>query len=254
MPIRPGLPSLADVTYTDLAASKEFYSGLFGWQFDSTLDPTGHYTYAVSNGRPIAGLRPAQPEQPVVWTLYLQSGSAPNTAQQVKNQGGHVLYQNEAPGQGHVLIAADPTGAVVGFWQPTTEWDFQTGRPNTLVWSELNTRDGKAADEFYRLLFDYEQQQIGDGEHFDYTVWKLGHPALGRMHMGTAFPAEVPPHWLVYFGVDPETGTDALVKRAVSLGATLIKEPEDIPAGRYAVLSDIAGATFAVIDNSKASR
>ncbi|MER6714551.1 VOC family protein [Streptomyces sp. NPDC000877] len=254
MPIRPGLPSLVDVTYQDLDVTKNFYSGLFGWTYDNTLDPTGHYTYAVRDGQPIAGLRPAQPGQPPAWTLYLQADSVPDTAEQVKSNGGHVIYQNEAPGQGHVLIAADPTGAVIGFWQPTVAWDFRSAQPGSLVWAELHTRDGKSADDFYRHLFAYEQQQIGDGASYDYSTYALDYPVLGRLRVGDDHPTEAPAAWTVYFGVDPATGTDALAARAVELGGTLLREPEDIPAGRYAVLADVTGAAFAVIDNSKATR
>lgn len=253
MSTRPGMPTLVDVTYTDAEASREFYRRLFGWEYDSTLDPTGHYTYAVANGKPIAGLRPAQPAQPVVWTLYLWTNAASSTAVQVKNYGGRIIYQNEAPGQGNVVIGADPAGATIGFWQPIVEWDFQAHQPNTLVWAELNTPDSQVADEFYRQLFDYKQQQIGDGKEYDYSVWALDFPILGRMRVEAEVPDSSLPHWLVYFGVDPQVGTDAQVERAVSFGATLVKEPEDIPSGRFAVLRDVAGATFAVIDNSRAA-
>lgn len=255
MSSRPGTPALIDVTSADLDASKEFYRGLFGWEYDGSLDPSGTYTYAVDGGNPIAGLRAAQPGQPAAWTLYLRSDAADATAQGVKDLGGQVVFQNEAPQQGHVVIAADPTGAFFGAWQPLRDAEFRSGTPGTLAWAELNTRQGSAADEFYRGLFGYEQQQIGDGATYDYSVWGHGAaPFLGRLQLPDAVPAEVPPHWTVYFGVDPASGTDKLVERAVGLGATLVSAPEDIPAGRKAVLTDVAGAVFAVIDGSKATR
>ena len=57
-------------------------------------------------------------------------------------------------------------------------------------------------------------------------------------------PAEVPAHWLVYFGV---ADTDATVANATELGATTVVPPTDIPPGRFAVFTDPDGATFAVI-------
>jgi predicted enzyme related to lactoylglutathione lyase len=64
------------------------------------------------------------------------------------------------------------------------------------------------------------------------------------MTMPDIVPAEVPAHWLVYFGVDD---TDATVAKATELGASTLVPPTDIPPGRFAVLADPDGATFAVI-------
>lgn len=241
-------PSLIDVTGTDVEATKAFYSAVLGWEFDDSLDPTGHYSYALLDGTVVAGVRPAQPGQPPAWTLYLTTDDIEGTATQATGLGGHVLYANEASGQGHVLVLADPTGAVVGFWQPTVEWSFASGRPGSLVWSELNTTDPAASDSFYEKLTGVAQTQIGDGESYDYSVWSpdRGQPVFGR----AVRSGEGPSHWLVHFGVDPAVGCDATVDRATGAGATVLLPPTDIPAGRLSVLADPAGATFAVIDNS----
>ena len=84
-----------------------------------------------------------------------------------------------------------------------------------------------------------------DMEGMSYTEWKLGDkPVAGMMTMPDMVPAEVPAHWLVYFGVDD---TDASVSKATELGATTLVPPTDIPPGRFAVLADPDGAVFAVI-------
>ncbi len=54
----------------------------------------------------------------------------------------------------------------------------------------------------------------------------------------------MPAHWLAYFGT---ADCDATVAAATGLGATLFAGPIDIPAGRFAVLADPAGAIFGVI-------
>jgi uncharacterized protein len=62
-----------------------------------------------------------------------------------------------------------------------------------------------------------------------------------------AQPAEeggAQPHWLVYIGTP---NVDTTCTQAQALGAKLCKAPSDIPnVGRYAVLADPQGATFAV--------
>jgi uncharacterized protein len=61
--------------------------------------------------------------------------------------------------------------------------------------------------------------------------------------LGTV-PADLPPHWMVYFAV---ANADATATRAVELGGTVQVPPSDVPQGRYAVLCDPQGARFSVI-------
>jgi len=55
----------------------------------------------------------------------------------------------------------------------------------------------------------------------------------------------VPPHWMIYFNVDD---CDGDTKRVQTLGGKVRVPPMDIPhVGRFSVVSDPAGATFALI-------
>jgi predicted enzyme related to lactoylglutathione lyase len=57
-------------------------------------------------------------------------------------------------------------------------------------------------------------------------------------------PADVPPHWAVYFAV---ADTDAAVARIAELGGSVMMPPMDIEPGRFAVVADPYGAAFNVI-------
>jgi predicted enzyme related to lactoylglutathione lyase len=57
-------------------------------------------------------------------------------------------------------------------------------------------------------------------------------------------PAEVPPHWGVYFSVN---GTEDAVARVTQLGGAVMSPPMDVEPGRFAVVADPAGAVFNVI-------
>lgn len=93
--------------------------------------------------------------------------------------GGQVLYgPADAPGEGSVLIGEDPTGGVIGFWEPGPPWTSHTTDPGSLIWAELNTWDGARADEFYANLFGYHQHQIGDSRYVNYTSWSRGGPTM----------------------------------------------------------------------------
>jgi hypothetical protein len=85
-----------------------------------------------------------------------------------------------------------------------------------------------------------------------YTEWKLGDRSVaGMMPMPEMVPPEVPANWLVYFAV---TDCDATVAKATDLGATVLVPATDITPGRFAVLSDPAGAVFAVIKTNPPSQ
>ena len=61
--------------------------------------------------------------------------------------------------------------------------------------------------------------------------------------------AEGPSHWIPYIMVED---VDATCAKAESLGACIYKQPDDIPhMGRFAVLGDPQGASFAVWKNAE---
>ena len=53
----------------------------------------------------------------------------------------------------------------------------------------------------------------------------------------------VPAHWMSYFTVDD---VDAAAAKVKELGGNVCVPPTDIPVGRFAVVSDPAGATFSL--------
>jgi uncharacterized protein len=251
-----GEPCWADVVTPDLEAGKEFYRALFGWQFQDSGAEFGNYTMALVDGKPVAGISPPPPGAegtPPAWSVYLYSSDVDATAAKVGQGGGKIIMGPlDVPGSGRMLIGLDPTGAAFGVWQGAGHYGAQvTEDPNTPAWAELHTRDGAAADAFYRGLFDYRQEQTGDGATFDYTVWSLGDRQVAcRMVDGPEIPAEVPPYWMVYFAVDD---VDAVVSRATERGGRVQVAPGDTPYGRMAILYDPHGALFAVIDMSRRS-
>ena len=250
----PGSVWWIEVSSTDPAGSRDFYAGLFGWSYQIDSDPRrGHYTTALLAGRRVAGLAgvavPAG--QPAAWTPYLASANIEYTAQLVTQWGGRVLDGPvDVPGQGRALLGADPTGAVIGFWQPATPRMLHTTDPGSLSWAELNTWHGPRADGFFAQLFGYHQQQIGDGTWVDYTTWSPGGPTmLGRLQMNEDWASpDTGAHWLLHFAVDPWTGTDAAVDRVLELGGRVDFDPYDSELGRIARVADPSGAAFALID------
>jgi len=111
------------------------------------------------------------------------------------------------------------------------------------VWHELMTTDPQAAGAFYSKVLAWKTQPSGMP---DYTLWLSGKTQTGGLmaQPESARQSGAPPSWLIYIGT-PDV--DATVAAAERLGGKVLKAPADIPSvGRFAVLSDPQGATFAV--------
>ncbi|WP_432851246.1 VOC family protein [Amycolatopsis sp. CA-161197] len=254
--IPAGLPCWIEVACRDEAVSQQFYTGLFGWQYDVHRDPaapTGRYWISSLAGEPTGGLYQAGAQTEPGWTLHVSVPHTASAAEWVEHLGGQVTLGPVAiPERGSILHAIDAAGAPVVFWEAPPDWRFVTGIPNTFSGADLNAHDGEAADHFYTKLFNYSSHQIGDGESVDYTEYLIEHtPVLYRYVMGSEYSRDTPPHWLVYFEVDPARGCDATAGQALMLGGSVVIEPYDTPFGRMAILADPDGAVFAVIDHSR---
>src|SRR5215472_3090169 len=248
--IAAGTPSWVDLGSPDVDASVKFYGDLFGWTADEGSPEFGGYRMLRSNGKQVAGVGPLMnPQQPPAWTTYVSVDNARATSDKAKKAGGQVLVETMQVGDaGSMAIIQDPTGAVFGLWQPDQHKGSEVfNTPVAPTWNELSTRDVEAAKRFYSAVFGWDPHTHGEGAQA-YTEWHLSGKSIGGMMETPAqVPAAVPPYWLTYFAVaDP----DAIVKKAQELGATVIVPATDIPQGRFAVLSDPAGATFAIIKSA----
>lgn len=248
--IPAGTPSWVDLASPDVDASVRFYGELFGWTADPGSPEFGGYRMLRSNGKQVAGVGPIMnPGQPPSWTTYVQVDDAAATSEKAKQAGGQVLVEPMQVGDaGSMAILQDPTGAVFGLWQPGQHRGAEVfNTPVSLTWNELSTRDPEAAKRFYSAVFGWDPQTNGEGEQ-QYTEWKLSGKSIGGMMRTPAqVPPSVPPYWLSYFTVSDADGT---VRKAEQLGATVLVPRMDIPQGTFAVLSDPAGATFAIIQPS----
>lgn len=247
----PGTPCWVDHASPDLGASIDFYSTLLGWEVPETetSEQTGGYRQAMKDGKPVTGMMPVMQEgQPTVWSTYMSVADAEATATAVKEAGGSVIAEPmEVMDLGKMAVFADPAGAVFGVWQPITFIGAGlVNEPGALSWNELNTRDPEAAKAFYGAVFGWDFEDKDMGEMGTYSTLKLGDGFVGGMlDMGPrGVPEEVPAHWQVYFAVED---TDAAVETATQGGGSVMVDPMEVPAGRFSILTDPHGASFAVI-------
>jgi predicted enzyme related to lactoylglutathione lyase len=242
-------PVWVDLSSSDPAASREFYSKLFGWSIEVSPDPQyGGYAIAQVDGKDVAGIGPQQsPDAPTAWSLYIGTPDAEDLAARVTTGGGTVVAPPFDVGdQGRMAVFQDPSGAFFGAWQPAAMGGFHSDVPNTFAWAELNARGIDAALPFYEQVFGWAAKANDMGEGVPpYIEFQLdGHRVAGGMEMNPMVPAQVPSYWNVYFGVDD---VDRSFQQALDAGGREMLAPRDFPGGRFAILGDPQGAVFGIM-------
>ena len=236
-----------DVTIPDVVAGARFYGQLFGWDAEDMGEEAGHYTMFRKGGKMVAAASPPQnPQAPPSWTTYFATTDASASAKAVKDAGGQVVMDAfDVMDAGRMAGFMDPGGAFFCAWQPGQHKGAElVNEPGSFTWNELHTRDLNAAKQFYPKVFGLGVKENAYGDS-TYVEWQLGGRSIaGAMTMDPSMPAQMPSFWLVYFAV---ADTDAAVAKAKELGGKVLAGPMDAPPGRFAILSDPFGASFAVI-------
>lgn len=256
-PYKPGTPCWIDLMVPDQQAALDFYRDLFGWQGEIGPAETGGYSVCTLKGKPVAGIMKAMnpdgtvpdPMPPTVWTTYLSTDGIDATLKSVTDAGGSVMMgPMDVMDLGRMAVVTDPTGAVVGLWQPGSfDGAGIVNEHGALIWNELSTGDTDAAAAFYSAVLPISPapSQMPGAEF--YTEFKVAGRAVAGMMDLSNMPAGVPPHWLPYFHADD---VDSVQAAAVRAGGNVMAPAFDMAAGRMAVLTDPQGGVFAVITAS----
>jgi predicted enzyme related to lactoylglutathione lyase len=242
-----GEPAWFDLATPDLAVAKAFYHQLFGWEYVQVGSDEMPYQYAQSQERNAAGIAPIRPPdspQPSAWTVFFASDDAAADAARVQALGGQVIARPMTIGESGIMaVCADPTGPTFGLWQTINHIGFGVENEHgAAAWCEVNTWDATAARAFYGQLLNATPQTMEGADY--YFVMQRGEAMLcGVLQMDHQWEG-IPPHWMVYFGVD---NTDAAIERAVAAGGKVQVPAFEMAYGRMAVLSDPAGAKFSIV-------
>jgi uncharacterized protein len=242
-----GLFCWVDLSTSDVAAAKAFYAAVFGWQaVDSLVDEQGNLQYAMFQleGKNVAGLGPQPPDAPPMayWTSYVKSSDVDSILAKVEPAGGQIIAPAmDIMAEGRMAILQDPTGAMVGIWQPQNHIGAQlVNYPNTLVWNELQTRDVAAGEAFYTELFGWEARVDPATNYM--MLSQEGRVQAGIMGMDENWPPDTPTNWAVYFLV---TDLATAVAQATAHGGTILVSPTSAgDMGHFAVIADPQGGVF----------
>jgi predicted enzyme related to lactoylglutathione lyase len=247
-----GVPCWVDTWQPDADAAATFYAGVFGWDVPSGSPGATSTRYDICqlDGRDVAAIGSPSPEGVgAAWTTYVWVDDADAAAAKAAQAGGSVVV---APfgslDGGRMAIVADPTGAVIGLWQPGTHRGAQrVNEASAYAMSMLHTPDPEGAAAFYGDLFGWTTESFGEATMFRLPGFVGGEPEqpVSREVVAVMTPARdgEPARWDVDFWI---ADADAAAARAAELGGALVAGPYDTPIQRQAVLADPTGATFTV--------
>ncbi|MEO0948878.1 MAG: VOC family protein, partial [Cyanobacteria bacterium J06641_5] len=242
-----------DLATVDAEAAKPFYGQLFGWTFeDMPVEGMPPYVMAFKGDRRVAALFDLPKDMnaqgiPPHWQSYINVEDLNAAVQRWQSCGGKVINAAcEIMGAGRMAALQDPTGTVVQLWQAEGHIGAEVvNEVNTYCWPELQTRGADKAAEFYAAVFGWEIAAEGTVPNY-ITAKVKGHFNCGMFDLNLAnLPAEIPPHWEVYFNVENIDKALALVQ---NLGGKALMEPIAIDPGRFATIADPQGAVCTLIE------
>jgi len=114
----PGAFTWSELSTSDLAKSKAFYSEVFGWGWGGS----DQYAEAQVNGRTIGGVMPRSPDMPAevpdAWLVYFGSDDVDAQAKKASNKGATVVVQpTDIPNTGRFAVLIDPQGAAFALYK-----------------------------------------------------------------------------------------------------------------------------------------
>lgn len=248
--------SWADLMTPSAEQAKRFYTSLFGWNArDQAIPMGGFYTQLQLKGRSVAGLGEQRPEMkqkgaPAAWSVYVNVDDVDVIAKKVTENGGTLIMPPmDVMTEGRMLTFQDPTGAILGCWQPKKHTGAGLlGESGALSWFELMTRDVEKAKKFYSAVFGwtFTSSSMPSGTYWEISIPNgKDAPSIGGMMATPPGLEQVPPNWTPYFAV---SDVNATIEKVKKLGGKVEMGPREIQGvGTFAVLSDPQGAVFDVI-------
>ncbi len=110
----PGSLSWNELMCRDVAAAREFYGQLFGWEFQDMPMEGVNYTVIQAGGVDTGGMMPMDGEQfdgvPNHWMVYFAVGDCEATAARVAESGGTIIVPPTKIPVGKFSVLLDPQG------------------------------------------------------------------------------------------------------------------------------------------------
>jgi uncharacterized protein len=245
---RQGRFAWYELLTTDVAAAKQFYRDVVGWDSQDATTAAFAYNLFTSSSGAVAGLMELPEEGRRMgatprWIGYVAVDDIDATADRLRKLGGTIYVPPTDSNIGRVSIVADAQAvdfALVGGLnlepQPAV-----SDAPGQVGWHELVAVDGTKAFAFYAELFGWKKAEAPKGEEA-YQLFAADGVTMGGTF--SKFPHERFPFWLYYFNVADVAQAAARVRAG---GGRIAQGPTELPDGGWIVRCvDPQGAIFAL--------
>lgn len=118
--------------------------------------------------------------------------------------------------------------------------NFQAG---TIISADVTVNKSEEVRDFYKKVIGWDHSEYQRGDSTDYFMTTPDGQLVAGICQKSGSLAELPPVWLVYFGVDDLA---ASLKECRDLGGKVLTEPQSVSQGSYAVIEYPAGAICAL--------
>ncbi|MBZ0111343.1 MAG: VOC family protein [Thermoanaerobaculia bacterium] len=239
-----------DLVTRDEEAAIAFYGDLVGWRTEAFDGADKPYTMWTNGGRPLGGVMTMPEGTPAPhWMAYLGTPDVDATVARARELGAIIFHGPvDIPTVGRFAVLADPQGAIIAFFTPSTEspprGEAQVG---DFSWHELMTDDYQSAFGFYAELFGW--QVIEDNDMGEMGIYRIF--GRGGIPMGGVFnkPPGAPSAWIYYVTVDD---VDTKAAEITAAGGQILNGPMEVPGGdRIVLFSDPQGAVSALHARAK---
>ncbi|MCE2438757.1 MAG: VOC family protein [Candidatus Latescibacteria bacterium] len=233
-----------EIAGPDGPALQQFYRDLFGWNVQAQGGEMGNYGLAQANEGGIGGgIMETTDDMPAsnYVTFYIQVDDLQAALDKLSGMGGTAVVPPTeiAPGMGSFAMFTDPAHNAIGLYSLPHEWDGEMppkGNAPPVVHFEVGGSDAEALNDFYTGTFGWRTTLM---QAMNYRLVAQEPEGIG----GGIFQhrADMPPNApSVAVMVDD---LQAYLDKAVSLGATALMQPNEIPGGfgSLAIFTDIAG-------------
>jgi uncharacterized protein len=242
----PGKFVWFELVTRDARRAQAFYGEVLGWKVQPFSMGADTYEMITTSDRiesMIGGYAsPKDARQPAHWISYVSVEDVDAAAKAATANGGRIVEAPyDIPQVGRAARIADPQGAELCLFR-NSSGDPEDALPakGGWCWNELHTTDPAKALAFYEKVVGFSHRTVSNPP-VTYHILSRGGVDRG----GVTDEGGGPPAWLPYVAVDD---ADATVARANKNGGTICFGPADIPnVGRFAVLQDPTGASFAVL-------
>ena len=240
-----------ELTTTDMAAAKAFYTKVIGWGTQDASTPSLAYTLFTAgkiSASGLMGLPKSAKEMGATpgWIGYVGVDDVNAAAGRIERLGGAVhVPPTDIPNISRFAVVADPqmaTLALIKWLRPRKEEPAKPDAPGRVGWHELFAADWEKAWSFYRELFGWQKGAIDTGTTGPYQLFSAAGQTIGGM--STKPPMFPLPLWLYYFNV---ADIDVAAERVRAGSGRILNGPIEVSNGSWIVqCTDPQGAIFAL--------